>query len=1198
MPEIIIPHMFRCLARAIVSPSVLSKIYTVNVSRQIAVGKLNPLLLGLILIGAEAFAQPANDDCANAEVLTVQALNSCGTPALNYTTEDATNSLVSESICTQNAVDVWFEVSTFATNVVYMHTQNGAASDLIVEVYTGNCGTLNLLECGVRPDGQLDLSGHLMNAILVRVYHAGAHGTFGICFSGEASCTQAQYTVGCSNPTYGGDIDGISVNGFSVTGDGCQGGTGVVDRTVQAIRFTENDNGTLQLSGSFPLLTYSGVWIDYNDDLDFESGEFITGTQIASQGNTIEQPFSISPGTAGTHRMRVRVLPGFDMTGGQACEKFQYGETHDYTAIIAPNPCGVSDIDTDGCNPQVGHYIHELQVADLTQGGTFCENSNFGTADYTNLEVNVEPGNSYNYVVSTFDHQSIPSTDHYVGWWIDFNDDGDFDDVGEFVGNDGPSTTYQNTGNITIPISAPGGTHRMRVRYVYQQALSAGNACTPYANGETQDYSAVVTLPPGPCLNQYTDGCTPLRMINTVTVADLNDTNTGCSGGNTIDDRTATMITMEQGRNHPYTLQCGTFMGTAWWIDFNDDDEFSASESVASSGSISGSTHTGALEIPADAPLGNHRLRVRAVASASPGTGDACTVYFQGETHEYTVNIVPAYCIDNLHGTNNCTGNSFAIDDIAVGDLDQTGTGCTGVFGSADYTNIDVYLFRDRDLPFTIVHPNSPSSADKYTGWWIDLNDDLSFDGPGEFIGSSMSPPSGDVTGTINIPASAPLGSHRMRVRLTNQAQNAGTACEEYALGETHDYTAVIEEVPPYCSLDLYGTGGSEGCGFGDDIDDVNVADLVHTGTGCTPGGGLSDYTNITVHMDAGTGYPFTITTHWSPDEYIGWWADFNDDGDFEDAGEFIGSSGPSVSTTITGMVNIPANAPDGNHRMRVRLVAGTAQSLLTSCTMYTYGEAHDYTLRIGDPELQLSVHAVLEGPYDASTGLMDDALRSLGGFPLTEPYSDLDYIHVGGGGETILPAVLAVTGDDAIVDWVVVELRDATNSSIISATRSALLQRDGDVVDVDGTSPVSFDAPTADHYVAVRHRNHLGVMTFNTVSVSAVATTVDLRLGATAVFGVDARRSVVGDFPAEALWAGDANFSGDALYTGDSNDRDLILQAIGGEVPTNSVSGYLSVDLNLDGIVLYTGQDNDRDIILQAIGGTVPTNVRVEQLP
>jgi hypothetical protein len=66
-----------------------------------------------------------------------------------------------------------------------------------------------------------------------------------------------------------------------------------------------------------------------------------------------------------------------------------------------------------------------------------------------------------------------------------------------------------------------------------------------------------------------------------------------------------------------------------------------------------------------------------------------------------------------------------------------------------------------------------------------------------------------------------------------------------------------------------------------------------------------------------------------------------------------------------------------------------------------------------------------------------------------------------------------------------------------------------------------------------------------------------------------------------------------------DGNDRDLVLQAIGGSTPTNVVSGaYSPSDINLDGEIKYSGANNDRDLILQTIGGVVPTAVKVGQVP
>ncbi len=245
-----------------------------------------------------------------------------------------------------------------------------------------------------------------------------------------------------------------------------------------------------------------------------------------------------------------------------------------------------------------------------------------------------------------------------------------------------------------------------------------------------------------------------------------------------------------------------------------------------------------------------------------------------------------------------------------------------------------------------------------------------------------------------------------------------------------------------------------------------------------------------------------------------------------------------------------------------------------------------------------VSARVFLEGPYDSGSGLMADGMRALGLVPTTEPYTGIGYVHVGGGGETTTPAVLAVPGNNAIVDWVLMELRGTLAGNVISASRSALVQRDGDVVDMDGVSPVSFTIAPGSYHVAVRHRNHLGAMTSDMLALSTSAITVDFTSASTITYGTDARKASAGVIPVLQLWAGDVTFDHIVKYTGQTNDRDPILLTIGGLVPTNTTIGYHVSDVNLDGTVKYTGTLNDRDPILLTIGGVVPTNVRMEQLP
>jgi hypothetical protein len=246
---------------------------------------------------------------------------------------------------------------------------------------------------------------------------------------------------------------------------------------------------------------------------------------------------------------------------------------------------------------------------------------------------------------------------------------------------------------------------------------------------------------------------------------------------------------------------------------------------------------------------------------------------------------------------------------------------------------------------------------------------------------------------------------------------------------------------------------------------------------------------------------------------------------------------------------------------------------------------------------VRVDAKAWLDGPYDAGTQLMNDALRTAGLIPQAEPYSALTFSP--GGGETRLADATTISGNEAPVDWVRLELRSSSNSSVIAAARHALLQRDGDIVDLDGASPVVFDVPPGNYFVAVRHRNHLGAMTATTRSLSASATTVDFRTTLTTTHGTDARKT---NGSARLLWAGNAfldSAPADLLkYTGVHNDRDAVLARVGGAVPTAVVNGYHAEDVTLDGQVKYTGALNDRDPILVNLGGVVPTNTRVEQLP
>ncbi len=244
---------------------------------------------------------------------------------------------------------------------------------------------------------------------------------------------------------------------------------------------------------------------------------------------------------------------------------------------------------------------------------------------------------------------------------------------------------------------------------------------------------------------------------------------------------------------------------------------------------------------------------------------------------------------------------------------------------------------------------------------------------------------------------------------------------------------------------------------------------------------------------------------------------------------------------------------------------------------------------------VSVSPRALLEGPFIQGQGLMSDALRANGMLPLTDPYATTYPLPGGAYSDLGSGQIPATTGNDAVVDRVIVELRDASTPSVIKASRSVWLQRDGDAVDMDGISPVRFTLSPGAYHMALRHRNHLGVMTAAPVALTGTATTVDLTSNATATYGTEARKTVGSKL---LLWAGDANFNRTLSYTGANNDRDPILVRIGSSTPSTVINGYYSEDINMDGVVKYVGSANDRDPILTNIGSTTPNAVRQAQLP
>ena len=123
---------------------------------------------------------------------------------------------------------------------------------------------------------------------------------------------------------------------------------------------------------------------------------------------------------------------------------------------------------------------------------------------------------------------------------------------------------------------------------------------------------------------------------------------------------------------------------------------------------------------------------------------------------------------------------------------------------------------------------------------------------------------------------------------------------------------------------------------------------------------------------------------------------------------------------------------------------------------------------------------------YGTNDNLMRADLVAQNFVPLVQPYDSTveplfaqRFNHVIGGNETTTTQVLNANAGtpDAIVDWVFVELRDETDSLTVLRTLSALVQRDGDIVNAADGGVIFLDSIPENFFAVVKHRNHLGAL-------------------------------------------------------------------------------------------------------------------------
>lgn len=332
----------------------------------------------------------------------------------------------------------------------------------------------------------------------------------------------------------------------------------------------------------------------------------------------------------------------------------------------------------------------------------------------------------------------------------------------------------------------------------------------------------------------------------------------------------------------------------------------------------------------------------------------------------------------------------------------------------------------------------------------------------------------------------------------------------------------------------------------------------------------------------------------------------------------------PTLNNVTGGSVNVTTTYADVNSYVGTEsLLNGlrwngsdwslTDNSINSSANTVTYNNVTTGNeLYAMNKFVYLSGRVFLQGAFNAGTNKMNDALRvGTNLIPLSDPYRSAPYntffAHSGNTVvETVDPSVFAnqANDDKNIVDWIFLELRDGSNALV--QTRSALLQKDGSIVEVDGVNPVYFKNLNEGSYiVTVRHRNHLGLAadasSFSrslSVARPSAANSFDFATATDAqLFGNSQAYKTTNGL--NMLWGGNANGNGNVRYSGANNDNSYLLTTILGGNPALILNNVYSIaDLNLNRNVRYSGANNDNSFLLTTVLGGNASTILTQQIP
>ena len=357
-------------------------------------------------------------------------------------------------------------------------------------------------------------------------------------------------------------------------------------------------------------------------------------------------------------------------------------------------------------------------------------NLSSGTAGYenfTSISTSLTKGTAYTITVTP----QWTGTTYAEGYavWIDYNNDGDFNDAGELVWSRSASTTTPVSGTFTIPTTATTASTRMRVSMKYN---GIPTACETFSYGQVEDYTVNI-------VNSTADTTAPTAPTN-LTASGTTQTSTNLSWTASTDNVGVTGYDVYRG-----TTLLGTATGTTY----------------TATGLTASTTYS--FTVRAKDAAGN-------ISTASNSVSVT------------TLSNTLSYCASQ--------GNNTADERIGRVQFGTINNVSTGTAGYENFTAISTNATRGTSYTITITPTWTSTVYAEGYAVWIDYNQDGDFADAGELVWSRSASTATPVSGTFTIPTNAVLGSTRMRVSM--KYNGIPTSCEAFSYGQVEDYTVNI----------------------------------------------------------------------------------------------------------------------------------------------------------------------------------------------------------------------------------------------------------------------------------------------------------------------------------------------------------------------------------------------------------------------